>query len=165
VSEKYIFQNYFITLFHCIYLYISHLLYKMFIVFCFLNMLVLMAHYKTTPLMQVTRVQTRKYREIDWMLERPSKSHDDGRRAGYFPGELRSLLRTLDYHAKPLYVGNKTRLCSKGYKWEVHVVLHKKTNGTGEHRVCKVHHASASRATFTAGIRDAARQPLMGLRH
>jgi hypothetical protein len=56
----------------------------MFIDFCFLNMLVQMTRCKTTPHKQVTRVQTRKHPEIDWMLERPSESHDDGRTAIYF---------------------------------------------------------------------------------
>jgi hypothetical protein len=45
------------------------------------------------------------------------------------------------------------------------VVLYEKTKGTGEHRVHRVHHVSASRATFEAGIRDAAHQALIVLRH
>jgi hypothetical protein len=57
-----------------------------------------MAHCKTTTCKKVTRVKSKRHREIDWMLERPSESHDDGRTSGYFPRELRSLLRTLDYH-------------------------------------------------------------------
>jgi predicted trehalose synthase len=44
------------------------------------------------------------------MLERPSESHDDRRTAGYFLRDLRALLRTLDYHAEPLYIGKKTPL-------------------------------------------------------
>jgi hypothetical protein len=70
------------------------------------------------------------------MLDRPSKSHNEGRTAGYFPRELRSLLHTLDYHAEYLYVSKKTPLRSRGYKWEVHVVLYGKPRGTGEHHVC-----------------------------
>jgi hypothetical protein len=99
------------------------------------------------------------------MLERPSESHDDGRTAGYFLRELRSLLHTLDYHAEPLYIGNKTPLHRKGYKWEERVVLYEKSRGTGEHRVRLVHHASAPRATFAVGIHDAAHQALMVLHH
>jgi hypothetical protein len=99
------------------------------------------------------------------MLERPSKSHDDERIAGYFPRELRSLLCTLDYHGEPLYFGKMTPLRSKGYKWEVHVVLYEKPRGTGERRVRRVHHASAPRATFVAGIHDATRWALMILCH
>jgi hypothetical protein len=71
----------------------------------------------------------------------------------------------LDYHTEPLYISKKTPLRSKGYKWEVHVVIYEKLRGTGEHRVRLVHHASAPRATFTARIRDAARQALIVLRH
>jgi hypothetical protein len=124
-----------------------------------------MARCKTTQRKKVTRVQSRKHPEIDWMLERPSESHDDRRIAGYFPRELRSQLCTLDYHAEPLYVDKKTSLCSKGYKCEVHVVLYERPRGTGECHVRWVHHASAPRATFTAGIRDAAHQALMVLHH
>jgi hypothetical protein len=120
---------------------------------------------KTTPRKQVTRVQPRKYPEIAWMLERPSESHDDGKTVGYFPRELRLMLRTLDYHAKPLYIGKKTPLRSKGYKWEVHVALYEKPRGTGEHRVHRVHHASAPRATFVVGIHDTTRQALIVLCH
>jgi hypothetical protein len=69
------------------------------------------------------------------MLESPSESHDGGRTAGYFLRELRSLLSTLDYRAEPLYIGNKTPLRSKGYKWEEHVVLYEKPRGTGEQHV------------------------------
>jgi hypothetical protein len=99
------------------------------------------------------------------MLERPSESHGDGRKVGYFPRELRSLLCTLDYHAEPFYIGKKTPLCNKGYKWEVHVVLYEKPRGTGECRVRCVHHASTPRATSAAGIHDAACQALMVICH
>jgi hypothetical protein len=57
------------------------------------------------------------------MLERPLESHNDGKVAGYFLIELRSLLNNLDYHAKPLY------------KWEVHMVLYKTPRGTRERHV------------------------------
>jgi hypothetical protein len=53
------------------------------------------------------------------MLERSSKSHNDGKTVGYFSRELRSLLHTLNYHVEPLDINKKTPLCSKGYKWEV----------------------------------------------
>jgi hypothetical protein len=118
-----------------------------------------MARCKTTPHKKVMRVQLRKFPKVDWMFERPSKSHNDGRTVGYFPRELRSLLRTLDYHVEPLYIGMKIPLRSKGYKWEVHMVLYEKPRGTGEHHVRRVHHTSAPRATFTAGISDALARP------
>jgi hypothetical protein len=121
-----------------------------------------MAHCKTTPRKQVMRVLSRKYPEIDWMLERPSESHDNKRTAGYFLRGLRSLLRTLEYHTKPVYIGKKTPLRSKGYKWEVHEVLYGKPTGTGQRRV---HHTSTSRATFAVGIRDTAPQALIVLCH
>jgi hypothetical protein len=75
------------------------------------------------------------------------------------------MLYTLDYHTEALYIGKRTPLHSKGYKWEMHVVLHVKPRGSGECRVHRVHHASAVRATFVASIRDIAHQALMVLRH
>jgi hypothetical protein len=102
-----------------------------------------MACYKTTTRKQVTRVQSRRHPEIDWMLERPSESHNDGRMAGYFLREMRSLLRKLDYHAQALYIGKKIVLC---HKWEVHVVLYEKPRGTRERRGRRVHHTSAPRS-------------------
>jgi hypothetical protein len=87
-------------------------------------------------LKQVTKVWSSKHPEIDWMLERPLESHNDGKVAGYFLIELRSLLNNLDYHAKPLYNDKKTPLHSMGYKWEVHMVLYKTPRGTRE---CHVH--------------------------
>jgi hypothetical protein len=107
-----------------------------------------MARCKTTPRKQVMRVQPSKYPEIDWMLERPSESHDDGKTASYFLRELRSMLRTLDYHPEPLDVSKKTPLHNKGYRWEVHVALYEKPRGTGGCHVRRVHHASTSRATL-----------------
>jgi hypothetical protein len=101
-------------------------------------------------------VQSRRHPEIDWILERPSKSHDYGRMTAYFSRELRSLLHTLDYHAEPLYIGKKTPLRYKGQKWEVHEVLYEKIRGTVEHHVHRVHHASTPRATFVVGIDDVA---------
>jgi hypothetical protein len=98
------------------------------------------------------------------MLQRPSESHNDRKTVGYFSRELRSLLNALDYHTEPLYIGKKTPLRNKGYEWKVHVVLYEKPRGIGEHHVYRVHHASASRATFIAGIHDTAHQALMVLR-
>jgi hypothetical protein len=45
------------------------------------------------------------------------------------------------------------------------VVLYEKTKGTGERRMRRVHHASAMRDTFEAGIQDAAHLALMVLHH
>jgi hypothetical protein len=102
-----------------VYILVYHLFYKMVTDFCFLNILVSMAHCKTTTCKQVTKVRSSRHPDIDWMLERSSKSHNDGKTVGYFSRELRSLLHTPDYHAEPLYINKKTPLCSKGYKWEV----------------------------------------------
>jgi hypothetical protein len=56
-------------------------------------------------------------------------------------------------------------VCNSGYKWEMHVVLYEKTRGTREHRIRQVHHASTTKATFEAGIHDAAHPELMVLCH
>jgi hypothetical protein len=47
--------------------------------------------------------------------------------------------------------------------WEVHVVLYEKPMIDGIHHIQRIHHASAPRATFNAGIWDAAHQALMAL--
>jgi hypothetical protein len=44
-------------------------------------------------------------------------------------------------------------------------VFYEKPRGTGECRVRRVHHTSASRATFMVGIHDATHQALMVLHH
>jgi hypothetical protein len=72
-----------------------------------------MAHCKTTQHKKVMRVQPRKHYEIDWMLERSSESHDNRRTADYFLRELRSLLRTLDYHAEPSTLARRPRCAAR----------------------------------------------------
>jgi hypothetical protein len=78
--------------------------------FSLLNMLMYMARCKTTVRKQVTKVRSRRHPEIDWMLEGPSESHDNGRTVGYFLRELRSLLHTHDYHARGMPGGDVEEL-------------------------------------------------------
>jgi hypothetical protein len=55
----------------------------------------------------------------------------------------RLLNQLTGHHVEPLYIGKKTPLHDKGYKWEVNVVIYENPRGTGERRVHPVHHASA----------------------
>jgi hypothetical protein len=73
------------------------------------------------------------------------------------------MLSVFGYHNAPLYLGKQTPLRSKGYMWEMHVVLYEKPMTD---RIChthRIHHASAPRANSNAGIWDAAHQALMAL--
>jgi hypothetical protein len=100
---------------------------------------------------------------IRWLLERPQEAHYDGKNVGYFLRTLKRMLSVFGYHNAPLYLGKQTPLRSKGYMWEMHVVLYEKPMTD---RIChthRIHHASAPRANSNAGIRDAAHQALMAL--
>jgi hypothetical protein len=74
------------------------------------------------------------------------------------------MLSVFGYHNVPLYFGKQTTLRSKGNMWEVHVVLYEKPMTDKICHIHRIHHASAPRATFNAGIWDAAREAPMALR-
>jgi hypothetical protein len=89
---------------------------------------------------------------IRWLLERPQEAHYDGKNVGYFLRTLKRMLSVFGYHNAPLYLGKQTPLRSKGYMWEMHVVLYEKPMTD---RIChthRIHHASAPRANSNAGI-------------
>jgi hypothetical protein len=123
-----------------------------------------MTHCKTTA-RKLVMVQSPQHPELNWLLERPSDSHNDEKIAGYFLKKLRSMLNALYCHDEPLYFDKKTSLRNRGYMWEVYVVLYEKTTCTGERLVCHVHHATTPRATFEVSINDVAHYVLMVLRH
>jgi hypothetical protein len=97
--------------------------------------------------------------------ERLQESYSDGRHVGYFPRTLGELLRSLGYHAALLYVGMSTLLRGSTFVWNVHVVLYERATTDRIRRTSQIHEATAPRATFEAGIRDAARQALTVLHH
>jgi hypothetical protein len=98
------------------------------------------------------------------LLERPLEADCDGTNAGYFLRTLKWMLSFFGYHDAPLYIRKQTQLWSRGYMWEVHILLHEKPTTDGICRICRIHHFYTLRATFNTGIRDAACQALMALR-
>jgi len=98
------------------------------------------------------------------MLQPVVELHSDGKDAGYFPRTLRYLLNGLGYHNPPLYIGTRTPIRGERYKWEVRVVVYEKITDDGAKHIRRLHYASAPRATFRAGIADAARRALDVLR-
>jgi hypothetical protein len=74
------------------------------------------------------------------------------------------MLLVFGYHDAPLYFGKQNPLQSRGYMWKVHVVLYEKPTTDGIYRILHIHHASTPRATFNAGIWDAACQAMIALR-
>jgi hypothetical protein len=97
-----------------------------------------------------------------YLLERSQEAHD-GKNAWYFSRTLKWMLLVICYHDTPFYFGKQTPLQSRGYMWEVHVVLYEKHTIDRIRRIRRIHHASAPRATFNIGIQDAARQVMMAL--
>ena len=92
------------------------------------------------------------------------KLHSDGKDAGYFPKTLRYLLNGLGYHNPPLYIGTRTPIRGERYRWEVRVILYEKVTDDGAKHIRSIHYASAPRATFRAGISDAAHRALEVIR-
>jgi hypothetical protein len=100
-----------------------------------------------------------------WLLERAQEAHCDEKNAWYFLRTLKWILSVFGYHDAPLYFRKQTPLWSRGYMWEVHVVLYEKPMTDGIRCIHVIHHASAPRDTFNAGIWDAVREVLMTLRN
>jgi hypothetical protein len=57
------------------------------------------------------------------LLVRQQEADYNRKNAGYFPRTLKWMLLVFGYHDAPLYFGKQTPLQSRGYMWEVHVVL------------------------------------------
>jgi hypothetical protein len=91
-------------------------------------------------------------------------AHNNGKNARYFPRTLKWMLSVFGCHDAPFYFGKQTPLQSRGYMWEVHVVLYEKPTTDRICRIHHIHHACAPRATFNAGILDVACQAMMALR-
>jgi hypothetical protein len=122
-----------------------------------------MAHHKTITHKKVVFKTLEVPESMRWLLERPQEVHNDEKKAGYFPRTLKWMLSVFGYHDAPLYFGKQTLLRSRGYMWNVHVVLYEKPMTNGIRHICRIHHDSAPQATFNVGIRDAARAVLMAL--
>jgi hypothetical protein len=79
----------------------------------------------------------------------PMEYHSDGQNAGYFPSTLRTMLLALGYSEPPLFVGVLRLLHGNSYLWHVCVIIYER----------------ATRWTFEGGMREAAREALVLLRH
>jgi hypothetical protein len=95
----------------------------------------------------------------------PTKSHNDGQDAGYFPRTLQTVLLALGSSEPPLFIGTLRLLCGNSYLWRVHVVIYKRSTTDRIHRIRQVVEAAALRWTFEAGMREAACGALAILRH
>jgi hypothetical protein len=122
-----------------------------------------MARHKTTAHKKVVFKPLEVPKIMRWLLERPQEAHCDEKIAGYFLWTLKWMLSVFGYHDAPLYFRKHSLLHSRGYMWEVHVVLYEKPMNDGIHHIHRIHHASTPRATFNVGIQDATRQALMAL--
>jgi hypothetical protein len=95
----------------------------------------------------------------------PTESHSDGQYADNFPRTLRTVLLALGSSKPPLFIGTLRLLCENSYLWRVRVVIYKRPTTDRIHHICQVVEAPALRWTFEAGMREAAREALVILRH
>jgi hypothetical protein len=95
----------------------------------------------------------------------PTESHSDGQDAGYFLRTLRTVLLALGSSEPPLFIGTLRLLCGNSYLWHVHVVIYERPTIDHIYRIRQVVKAPAPRWTFEAGMREAAHEALVVLRH
>jgi hypothetical protein len=95
----------------------------------------------------------------------PTESHSDGQDAGYFPRTLRTVLLALGSSEPPLFIETPRLLRENSYLWCVHVVIYERPTTDHIHRIRQVVKAPAPRWTFEAGMREAAHEALVVLRH
>jgi hypothetical protein len=91
--------------------------------------------------------------------------HSDGQDAGYFPRTLRTVLLAMGSSRPPLFIGTPRLLRGNSYLWHVHVVIYERPTTDHIHRIRQVVEAPTPRWTFEAGMREAAREALVILRH
>jgi hypothetical protein len=95
----------------------------------------------------------------------PTESHSDGQRTGYFPRTLQTVLLTLGYSEISLFVGVPRLLHGNSYFWRVRVIIYVGLTTDHIHHIRHVVEATTLRWTFKGGMREAAREALMLLRH
>jgi hypothetical protein len=93
------------------------------------------------------------------------ESHSDGQDAGYFPRTLRTVLLALGSNESPLFIGTPRLLRGNSYLWRVRVVIYERPTTDHIRRIHQVVEAPTPRWTFEAGMREAAREALVILRH
>jgi DnaJ-domain-containing protein 1 len=95
----------------------------------------------------------------------PTKSHSDGQDVGYFSRILRTVLLVMGSNEPPLFIGTPRLLRGNSYLWRVRVVIYERPTTDRIYHICQVVEAPAPRWTFEAGMREAAREALVILRH
>jgi hypothetical protein len=95
----------------------------------------------------------------------PMESHSDGQDAIYFPLTLRTVLLTLGSSEPPLFIGAPRLLRGNSYLWHVDVVIYERPTTNCIHCIHQVVEAPTPRWLFEAGMREAAREALVVLRH
>jgi hypothetical protein len=93
------------------------------------------------------------------------ESHNDGQNVGYFLMTLQTVLLALGYSEPPLFVGVPRLLCGNSYLWRVRVIIYERPTTDHIHRIRHVVEATTLRWTFEGGMREAAREALVLLRH
>jgi hypothetical protein len=99
------------------------------------------------------------------MNDVPKESHSDGQDVGLFSRTLRTVLLALGSSEPPLFIRTQRLLRGNSYLWHVRVVIYERP--TTDHIDCirQVVEAPTLRWTFEAGMREAAREALVVLRH
>jgi hypothetical protein len=95
----------------------------------------------------------------------PTESHSDGQDVGYFLRTLRTMLLALCSSEPPLFIGTPRPLHGNSYLWHVRVVIYERPMTKRIHRIHHVVEAPTLRWMFEAGMREAAREALVVLRH
>jgi hypothetical protein len=95
----------------------------------------------------------------------PTESHSDGQDISYFPRTLRTVLLALGSSEPPLFIGTPRLLRGNSYLWRVCVVIYERPTTNRIRRIRQVVEALEPRWTFQAGMREAAREALVILRH
>jgi hypothetical protein len=90
----------------------------------------------------------------------PTKSHNDGQNAGYFPRTLRTVLLALGYSEPLLFVSVLRLARGNSYLWHVRVIIYESPTTDHIHRIRHVVEATTPRWTFEGGMREAAREAL-----
>jgi hypothetical protein len=95
----------------------------------------------------------------------PTESHRDGQNAGYFPRTLRTVLLALGYSKPSLFIGVPRLLRGNSYLWLMRVIIYERPTTDHIRRIRHVVEATTPRWTFEGGMREAAREALVLLRH
>jgi hypothetical protein len=95
----------------------------------------------------------------------PTESHSDGQNAGYFPRTLWTVLLALGYSEPPLFICVLRLLHGSSYLWRVWVIIYERPTTDHIHRIHHVVEATTPRWTIEGGMREAAQEALVLLRH